>query len=127
MRFYKDAFKLLRESKCLTLEEIGKRVGVSKPTVQKWETGVAKPRPANVYALAKVLEISVVDISDLRPEKWLTDTTRQYPANPKDRLLQFVLEEWGNLSATAKDEIVAVVERDKKDRNETGNYTQKQA
>lgn len=127
MLFYNELFKTYRESKCLTLEEIGKRVGVSKPTVQKWETGVAKPRPANVYALAKVLEISVVDISDLRPEKWLTDTTRQYPANPQDRLLQFVLEEWGNLSATAKGEIVAVVERDKKDRNDTGNYTQKQA
>ena len=44
-----------------------------------------------------------------------------------DRLLQFVLEEWGNLSATAKGEIVAVVERDKKDRNDAGNYAQKQA
>ena len=31
----------------------------------------------NVYALAKVLDISVIDISDLRPEKWLTDSVEQ--------------------------------------------------
>lgn len=73
MLFYNDLFKTYRESKCLTLEEIGKRVGVTKPTVQKWESGAAKPRPQKVYALAKVLGISAVDISDLRPEKWLTD------------------------------------------------------
>lgn len=73
MQFYNDLFKIYRESKCLTLEEIGKRVGVTKPTVQKWESGAAKPRPQKVYALAKVLGISVVDISDLRPENWLTD------------------------------------------------------
>lgn len=73
MLFYNDLFKKSREHKCLTLEEIGKRIGVSKQTVHKWESGKIKPRPANVYALAKVLGISAVDISDLRPEKWLTD------------------------------------------------------
>ena len=77
MLFYNELFKTFRESKCMTLEEIGRRVGVSKPTVQKWESGTAKPRPANVYALAKVLGISAVDISDLRPEKWLTDSVEQ--------------------------------------------------
>lgn len=77
MLFYNDLFKKFRESKCLTLEEIGKRIGVSKQTVQKWETGIAKPRPSNVYALAKILNISAVDISDLCPEKWLTDSVEQ--------------------------------------------------
>ncbi len=77
MLFYNDLFKKFRESKCFTLEEIGKRIGVSKQTVQKWEAGIANPRPSNVYALAKVLEISAVDISDLRPEKWLTDSVEQ--------------------------------------------------
>ena len=77
MLFYNDLFKKFRESKCYTLEEIGRRVGVSKQTVQKWEAGIANPRPSNVYALAKVLDISVIDISDLRPEKWLTDSVEQ--------------------------------------------------
>ena len=77
MLFYNDLFKKFRESKCFTLEEIGKRIGVSKQTVQKWEAGIANPRPSNVYALAKILEISAVDISDLRPEKWLTDSVEQ--------------------------------------------------
>ena len=77
MLFYNDLFRKFRESKCLTLEEIGRRVGVSKQTVQKWEAGLANPRPSNVYALAKVLDISVIDISDLRPEKWLTDSVEQ--------------------------------------------------
>lgn len=77
MLFYNDLFKKFRESKCFTLEEIGKQIGVSKQTVQKWEAGIANPRPSNVYALAKVLGISAVDISDLRPEKWLTDSVEQ--------------------------------------------------
>lgn len=77
MLFYNDLFKKFRESKCFTLEEIGKRIGVSKQTVQKWEAGIANPRPSNVYALAKILEISAVDISDLRPEKRLTDSVEQ--------------------------------------------------
>lgn len=77
MLFYNDLFKKFRESKCFTLEEIGKRIGVSKQTVQKWEAGIANPRPSNVYALAKILDISAVDISDLRPEKWLTDSMEQ--------------------------------------------------
>ena len=34
-------------------------------------------RPSNVYALAKILNISAVDISDLCPEKWLTDSVEQ--------------------------------------------------
>ena len=77
MLFYNDLFKKFRESKCFTLEEIGKRIGVSKQTVQKWEAGIANPRPSNVYALAKILDISAVDFSDLRPEKWLTDSMEQ--------------------------------------------------
>ena len=77
MLFYNDLFKKFRESKCFTLEEIGKQIGVSKQTVQKWEAGIANPRPSNVYALAKILGISAVDISDLRPEKWLTDSVEQ--------------------------------------------------
>ena len=31
--------KMLREQHDLTLEELGKRVGVGKSTVRKWETG----------------------------------------------------------------------------------------
>ena len=73
MLFYNELFKSYRQSRCLTLEEIGHRIGVSKQTVQKWETGSVKPRPDKVYALAEILNLSVVDISDLKPEKWLID------------------------------------------------------
>lgn len=77
MLFYNELFKKIRESKGMTLEEIGQKVGVTKQTVQKWEAGIAKPRPGKVYAMAKVFGVSAVDISDLRPEKWLVDSIEQ--------------------------------------------------
>lgn len=77
MLFYNDLFSKFRKSKCLTLEEIGKQIGVSKQTVQKWESGAVKPRPHNIYAVARILGVSAVDISDLKPEKWLLDSLSQ--------------------------------------------------
>lgn len=68
MLFYHESFKKIRENKCLTLEEIGERLGVSKQTVQKWEDGAVRPRPGKIYALARLLDVSVADLSDLRPE-----------------------------------------------------------
>lgn len=43
----------------LTLEEIGKAVGVGKSTVKKWESGyIANMKRDKISALAKILQIS---------------------------------------------------------------------
>jgi len=47
----------------LTLEEVGKAVGVGKSTVRKWENGMIKNMGRDKIALlAKVLQISPIEI-----------------------------------------------------------------
>ena len=70
--FYSKNFASFRKSKGLTLEEIGKKIGVSKVAVKYWEDGSVQPKTKNIHKLAKILGCSVIDISDLPPEKeWL--------------------------------------------------------
>lgn len=47
----------------LTLEEVGKAVGVSKSTVQKWENGfISNMKRDKIAALAKILNINPVSL-----------------------------------------------------------------
>ncbi len=49
----------------LTLEEVGKIVGVGKSTVKKWESGYIKNmRRDKIILLARALQISPLDILD---------------------------------------------------------------
>ena len=58
---FKDILKKRRAELNLTLEEIGKAVGVSKATVQRWESGVIENiRRDKIASLANVLQISPV-------------------------------------------------------------------
>ena len=57
----------------LTLEDVGKAVGVGKSTVRKWETGsIGNMGRDKIAALAKVLHISPMDIID--PDNAISDT-----------------------------------------------------
>lgn len=52
-----------RKALGLTLEDIGKKVGVSKSTVKKWESGYIKNMKRDKIALlATVLDVSPLDI-----------------------------------------------------------------
>ena len=66
----KDILKIKRTELNLTLEEIGNAVGVSKATVQRWESGEIKNlRRDKIGNLAKVLNISPsVLLGDLNEE-----------------------------------------------------------
>lgn len=49
----------------LTLEEVGKAVGVSKSTVKKWETGyISNMKRDKIALLANVLQINPTDLID---------------------------------------------------------------
>lgn len=51
--------KLMRESKGMTLEELGNMVGVGKSTVRKWENGIiANMRRDKIAKLAEVFDCS---------------------------------------------------------------------
>ena len=53
----------------LTLEEVGKAVGVSKSTVKKWETGyINNMKSDKIALLANVLQISPLEFLDIKTE-----------------------------------------------------------
>lgn len=58
-----EKIKSRRKELGLTLEDIGKAVGVSKSTVKKWETGYIKNMKRDkIDLLANILQISPLDI-----------------------------------------------------------------
>ena len=51
--------KVLRESRRLTQEELGDRIGLSYRTIAEWESGRKLPRFDNAVALARELGVSL--------------------------------------------------------------------
>lgn len=57
MQTIAQRLKYLRKSKNLTLEEVGKHIGVGKSTIQKYENGIIGNIPSDkIEALAEILE-----------------------------------------------------------------------
>lgn len=54
----------LRKSKKISQEDLAEKVGVSRTTVYKWESGTAKPNFAKLQALARALETTVSFFTD---------------------------------------------------------------
>lgn len=58
-----DLLKNRRKELNLTLEDVGKAVGVGKATVQKWESGmIQNMRSDKIESLAKILQIDPVQL-----------------------------------------------------------------
>ena len=56
---FKDTIKARRKELGLTLEEVGKIVGVSKTTIQRWESGEIKnQRRDKIVKLAQALQMT---------------------------------------------------------------------
>ena len=68
MEFFNDLFRSYRESKGYSQEDIAKKLGITQQAVERWENGKNNPKAETVYKLAKILGMSVIDISDLPPE-----------------------------------------------------------
>lgn len=54
----------LRKSKKISQEDLAEKVGVSRTTVYKWESGTSVPNYANMQALARALETTVSFFTD---------------------------------------------------------------
>lgn len=54
----------LRKSKNISQEDLAEKVGVSRMTVYKWESGTSVPNYANMQALARALETTVSFFTD---------------------------------------------------------------
>lgn len=68
----------------LTLEEVADKVGVSKSTVKKWESGYIKNmRRDNMALLADALHISPLDLLGPDEDPKPTDDNRGYYVDPE--------------------------------------------
>ena len=52
----------LRKLHHLSQEELAEKVGVSRQTLSKWETGASDPSTSNLIALAKLFDISAEEL-----------------------------------------------------------------
>ena len=75
-----EKIKILRESKHMTLEELGNKVGVGKSTVRKWENGmIANMRRDKIEKVARALDVSPADLMG-----WDTPESETPEAQPSD-------------------------------------------
>lgn len=74
-----DKVKLLRESNNLTQNDVAKRLGITRSSVNAWEMGISVPSTMYIVELARLFSVStdyilglehkeVLDVSDLDDE-----------------------------------------------------------
>ncbi len=59
----------LRREQGMTLAQVASQLAVSKPTVWAWEKGKAKPIPERLEAIARVLGVEPVELTDTAPNE----------------------------------------------------------
>ena len=57
-----DNLKVLRKSKKISQETLADKVGVSRQSVSKWETGEAYPEMTNILALCTIFHCEITDL-----------------------------------------------------------------
>ena len=57
-----DNLKSLRKSKKISQEQLAEKVGVSRQSVSKWETGEAYPEMSNILALCSIFHCNINDL-----------------------------------------------------------------
>ena len=57
-----DNLKLLRKKKGISQEELAEKVGVSRQSVSKWETGEAYPEMNNILELCKIFKCNIGEL-----------------------------------------------------------------
>ena len=57
-----ENLKKLRKLKKISQEELAERVGVSRQSVSKWETGDAYPEMNNILELCKIFKCNIGEL-----------------------------------------------------------------
>jgi len=69
MKFYRNKFKQIRKQKRYTMQKLADKAKVSRISISIWERGVREPDEKFTRILAGALDISVNEISDMKPEQ----------------------------------------------------------
>ena len=84
----------------MTKKAVAERIGVSAVAVGQWEAGTASPRPDNVDALARLLDVPVAFLAAGRPYARLDAadahfrSLRRTPVSQRDKAISFTEQVW---------------------------------
>mgnify|MGYP001289012124 FL=1 len=53
------SLEALRINAGMTQQDVADKLGVSRQTVMKWESGVTRPKELVIYALAKLYDVDI--------------------------------------------------------------------
>lgn len=99
---FKDKIKALRAEHNATLEDIGNAVGVSKTTVQRWESGeIANIRRDKIYKLAKALHTTPSYLMG-----WDDEGSDSPPPSEADPLRAALLRNFDQLNQEGRERLV---------------------
>ena len=89
MRFC-DNLRALRKSENISQERLAEKVGVSRQSVSKWETGEAYPEMSNIVALCTVFHCEITDLinSSLSDAGSFKDNSKKEKEMNKSNTLQ---------------------------------------
>lgn len=68
-KIFGERLKLLRVKKGLTLEDVAKKIGVSKTTVSQWERGKTIPRDERLLPLSLLFDVSPSQLFESKQEQ----------------------------------------------------------
>lgn len=110
----------------LTLEEVGKAVGVGKSTVRKWENGMIKNMGRDkIAALASVLHLDPVAFvpapvswQDLQKTGYTSEDNERLEALHQDPRLGMLFDHARKMSTEDVDFMIQMADRILKDKNE---------
>ncbi len=79
MQFYFEKFKDYKKRAGITNIAFCKKLNIGRTTMWKWENGTLIPKVEDVSRVAKILNISVSDISDLEDQMDISETHSSLP------------------------------------------------
>ena len=104
----KENIKNKRLELGLTLEEVANKIGVKKPTLQRYESGVISNIPSDkIEALAEIFDISPAYLMGWIEEK--KDVKSNYSPNEltkKDEKEQLLLDNFNKLNDLGKNKVI---------------------
>lgn len=92
-----DNLKLLRKKKNISQEQLGEKVGVSRQSVSKWETGEAYPEMNNILILCKIFKCNINDLISSK-----IDDINSFDEEVKMNVVKFEKEKQKKMKALSK-------------------------
>ena len=126
---YKQKLKLIRKSKKVTQEELGRVLGKTGDIIGYWEQGKRNPGESDIRMMSTYLNIPVQEISDLSEFQKLKKSKSSDFMDMKLKELDSLLEEYGDLPANIaykisdlKDSIITYKSNNSRLRNRINKY-----